>query len=330
MHPQRVRLDEFEVLLSEVDGVLVWQDRGEVPTPRQDIRERCEGPVVQRVDRLAPRRGGPTVRRVCRDPIEGPRRPRAATRVRNDQVRRGMEGVQRRPGSPDHTLLRVRADPTEADAVRLEQDPPGPAERIEDRPARRDAGQVHEGPGELRMEGDRTGEGPVSDLGRLEVPPGDSVHDASEDEFVAHQKPQVDARGFEVDLAGAAHIGAQGAFEGRGVHVHVEPTRSNPERRTDQVHPLREISDVPEVPSHEFLRHKMRKAEPTGRPLHGARRVDGHELRGPRDGPEVRAFRLEGRENLRAREGRMLAGDLDEDAHTRGCESRFKSLTSQH
>src|SRR5438309_10392912 len=97
---------------------------------------------------------------------------------------------------PTHAVGPHRADP---DVRRFEEDSSRPAERIEEPRRPRNAGQVHEGSGELRMQGDREGERPVGDLAGLELGSIHSMDYLAEDEPLSDKEAIVEFRFVEID-----------------------------------------------------------------------------------------------------------------------------------
>src|SRR2546422_8752261 len=92
---------------------------------REDFRKRVEGARVESVDRLAPRRRGASVRRVCRDSLDHPRPPREPPGIRNSQNGSSPPN-QEGPARPQDPLTPpVGSDPPEAPPRRLQEDPSG-------------------------------------------------------------------------------------------------------------------------------------------------------------------------------------------------------------
>jgi len=74
------------------------------------------------------------------------------------------EATQGFRSARNHAPPHVRPDCAYADPGSLEEDAPRAAKGVAEPTAHGNAGQVHEGPGKLRMEGDGEGERPEGDL----------------------------------------------------------------------------------------------------------------------------------------------------------------------
>ncbi len=78
-----------------------------------------------------------------------------ATGIRDGQIGSASTRTQRGSSPQDHPSLAIQANTAKSELHRLEEDPARAAERVEDGAGHRNAGEVHERPGELGMQRDR-------------------------------------------------------------------------------------------------------------------------------------------------------------------------------
>lgn len=317
MHPERMGLDEFEEFGTALDPSFIREHNREMARPREELGERGKRARVQLIDRLAPRRCRAAVRRIRRDSMHGPGPQRKAPGIRDGQIGSTFPGVQRGPSPHDHLPLAIQANPAESHLRRLEQDPASTAERVEDGAGHRHASQVHERPSELRMQGDRQGERSVRDFRRFESGAIHPMQDPTEDEFLVEQNPIVDLRRVEIHAARLAEIGAQRSFDSAGVEVHAKSVGANPECTPAELLSGREGTNRLEISGSEFLADNVREAKPVCGTLDRPRDLEAEEIRTERRATNLDALRCHRGERLRAGEGRMFPGQLDEDAHGR-------------
>ena len=165
------------------------------------------------------------------------------------------------------------------------------------------------------MEGNRQGKRTAGDFRGLESRSVDAVDDAAEEEFIPDHQAEINRGGIQVHPTGPTEVGSQRSFESPFIEVDSEAPRPDAERPTVQVHVPREGTNCFEVPGGEFFADQVRKAQPMDGTLERADRIDSQDLTVKGGDPDVHAFRLEGGEGLRPRQGGMLARQFDEGAH---------------
>ena len=170
-------LQEDHSLLPETNRLLVRQDDREMAPLRERRGESLERTSIQSVDRLPSSRRGPAIGRVRCNPIDSPGSKGRGARIPHEEVRIEREVPEGLAASSDHPGHPIRPHRPEAERRRLEEDPSRTAKGIEERPPHRHPCQIHEGSGELWVEGDRKGERSPRDLLGLEPGPVHAMED---------------------------------------------------------------------------------------------------------------------------------------------------------
>src|SRR5437879_732065 len=219
---------------------------------RKEFPEGVEGARVESIDRLAPRRRGPSVRRIRRDPEDRPRPQREPPGIRNGQIGSSSRGPEGLPRPQDHITLPVDAYTPESQFRGLQEDPSGAAKRVEDRTGHRHPRQVHEGPRELRVEGNRKGERSVRDFRRFQPRTIDAMQDATEDELFAEQDAVIELRRVEIHTTRLAESRTQRCFDRAPAQVRIQALRTDPARPAAQLMSRRERPNRTEAPRHEL------------------------------------------------------------------------------
>jgi len=287
VHPERMGLDEFERFGSALDPFLAREHDRQMAAAREEFRKRVEGARVESVDRLASRRRGPSVRRIRRDPKDHPRPQGEPSGIRNGQIGSSSRGPEGLPRPQDHVTLPVDADTPKSQLRGLQEDSSRATKRVEDGSRHRHASEVHKGPSELRVEGNRKGERSVRDFRRFQPRAIDAMQDPTEDELFAEQNAVVELRRVEIHPTRLAEIRAERCFDRARVQVDVEAVCTNPERTATQFLSRRVRADRIEIPGGELLADDMSEAESMRRSLHGADDIEAQELRPERRAPNL-------------------------------------------
>src|SRR5256712_4563658 len=317
VHPKRVRLDEFQQCGTPLDPFLVREYDRQMAAARKEFPEGVEGARVESIDRLAPRRRGPSIRRIRRDPEDRPRPQREPPGIRNGQIGSSSRGPEGLPRPQDHITLPVDAYTPESQFRGLQEDPSGAAKRVEDRTGHRHPRQVHEGPRELRVEGNRKGERSVRDFRRFQPRTIDAMQDATEDELFAEQDAVIELRRVEIHTTRLAESRTQGGVDRARVQARIEAVRTDAERAAAQFLSRRERPNRIEISGCELLADDVSEAEPMRRSLDGADDIEAQEVPTERRALNLDALRRHRGEGLRPGERRVFPGQLDEDAHGR-------------
>ena len=317
MHAKRVGLDEFEGFASALDPFFVREHNRQVAAAGEEFRERVERARVESIDRLAPRRRGAAVRRICRDPVDRSRPQRRPSGIRDGQIGGASRRAERRPRPYDHASLSVDPKGAKSQLRGLKEDASRATERVEDGAGHRHPREVHEGPRELRMEGNREGERPVCDFRRLQSRAIDTMHDPTEDELFAEQDAVVELGRVEINPTRLAEVRAERSLDRPRVQVHIEAVRAHAEGAPTQFLSRRERPKRIEITGRELLANDVSEAEPMCCSLDGADGIEAQEVWTERRAPNLDALRRHGGEGLRAGKGRVFPGELDEDAHGR-------------
>src|SRR5207249_3144449 len=123
VHPERMGLDEFEYSRSALDRFFAREHDRQMAAAWEDFRKRVEGARVESVDRLASRRRGASVRRICRDSVDPPRPQREPPGICNSQIGSSSRGPEGLPRPHDHLALPVDADAAKSQLRGLQEDP---------------------------------------------------------------------------------------------------------------------------------------------------------------------------------------------------------------
>lgn len=155
----------------------------------------------------------------------------------------------------------------------------------------------------------------MRDLSGLEAASIEPMENSPEDELLPHKKAELDFRTPEVHLPGPTEIRSQRALDGAAVDIHPDPRGSHAKRASFKVRFLRERADRVEISGDELSGHEVRESKTTDGGLDGSGSVHPHEPRPENERADFDPLRGHRGEGLGPREGRVLAGQLDDRAH---------------